>query len=194
MEFYYSNDENIPIALSSKVWLLTARGLKNAADIIWQKWYSLSEIGKKKSEIEPSEIVNIYEERCTFFLIYMMLYGLALENLLKGIIISKNPSNYKNKIRWGKNKGHNLICLTNKISFKLTNDESKIINSLSEAIKWAGRYPVKQNHNNVSEFIMQLGLDRKGKKINNIWDYCKIYKNICDDLYKKIIDIYPNAK
>jgi len=72
-------------------------------------------------------------------LVYRMLWGMALEALLKSVILESG-----NEIR----TTHNLNQLARDAEVAFTNEQQKVLQILSEAIIWHGRYPVpkKQQH------------------------------------------------
>jgi len=72
-----------------------------------------------------------------------LLFGLAIENLLKAIIISKEPKPVENgKLRDWPGNGHELIRLAENANINLNMQQRDLLNRLVAFIEWAGRYPV----------------------------------------------------
>ncbi len=71
-----------------------------------------------------------------------LLYGYALENLLKGIWIAKDPSLISGSKLNGKLASHDLVRLANQAGFALHVQEEPVAKALSKLSVWAGRYPV----------------------------------------------------
>jgi hypothetical protein len=79
--------------------------------------------------------------------VFMMLMAFAAENLLKGILIARQPDlvTPKNVSKW-EGGGHDLIELAKAAEIKLTEDETRLLLTLSLHGKWMGRYPCPFNH------------------------------------------------
>jgi hypothetical protein len=72
-----------------------------------------------------------------------LLYGPALENTLKGILVrQKAPAASDVMKLFGNGSGHNLVDLARKADFELSADERDLFNRLSAYMEWAGRYPI----------------------------------------------------
>ena len=77
----------------------------------------------------------------------LMLYGFAMENLIKALIVKKDPSLpliEKGAIKWGVN-GHDLLSLIEKAGIDPTEDERLILPALTEWAVWQGRYPTSMD-------------------------------------------------
>jgi hypothetical protein len=72
----------------------------------------------------------------------LMLMGMAIEDMAKGIIVGRNPA----KIAEGKMTGvptsHDLAELVRSCKVPLTDEEVVALRILSEYVRWAGRYPI----------------------------------------------------
>ena len=105
-------------------WLLGAKDLKCAADVL----------AKAPTNIETEFGIQR---------VYLMLMGFALENLLKGLLVSSSPDQYVRKddklFDWGKD-GHNLVKLAQWAGLELSETEVDICRRLSRFSTWAGRY------------------------------------------------------
>ena len=69
-------------------------------------------------------------------LVYPMLWGMAIEALIKAVILERGI-----EIR----QSHNLNQLARDASITFTAEQQKLLQILSDAIYWDGRYPVPKN-------------------------------------------------
>jgi hypothetical protein len=83
--------------------------------------------------------------------VYMMLAGLALEALVKGIIVAREPhrigrgtSSQKLMLEWGARE-HLSTDLVRRAGRKLTTEEGAVVDRLAMFVRWAGRYPVPKD-------------------------------------------------
>jgi len=89
-----------------------------------------------------------YSPQLAFHLIFTskMLFGLALENLLKACFVTRMQGfpGYGNrgKIKWGVNPPHCLRKYAEKAGFTINALEARILDDLSDCVSWQGRYPV----------------------------------------------------
>jgi len=84
--------------------------------------------------------------RLRFPQVYLFMVGLAFENLIKGLLISRNPDLVKNgKLSKKISRGHGLSDLLNKAEIQLSEEENIFVNRLSDSVLWAGRYPTPTN-------------------------------------------------
>jgi len=115
-------------------WLLMASSLHRAACIIWEQveedW---------KHQQDPEKLAQSgYIPRLTP--VFMLLAGLTIENLVKGIRVSQESAlDKKGKFRFNK---HNLVNLLEQSSITLSDDERDLVERLTQYIQWGGRYPV----------------------------------------------------
>jgi hypothetical protein len=112
-------------------WLIEAKQLKRAADLVLpelREIFSVSPQGRPR--FEDAKLFNSY----------MLLAGLALENLAKGILVKRNPGVVtQDKFIL---KGHDLQQLAQQVLSTLSKNELDILNRLTEFVTWAGRYPI----------------------------------------------------
>ena len=94
------------------------------------------------------------EEQFKAFFCYKyirMLFGYALENLIKGILLSgKNKERYiqNTKITFGTN-GHNLIWLLNELGLVSEIEQEFYLKGWSISAEWFGKYPFPSGMNQV---------------------------------------------
>jgi hypothetical protein len=136
----YDKTGQLPIT-----WLINSLSLKRAANIIFNQ--CLEDFEAKISS-DPTDSKNEWPLTS----IYMLLSGFALENLLKGIYIGRNPTFVmEGKLKkWSSKSGHELLDLAEKTKFELSEDETNLLERLTEFVVWAGKYPIpKQFENNM---------------------------------------------
>lgn len=142
-------------------WLLSAESLRDAAEIILQ--------GEAKNALSYSQAVeNANEElaadpavgasaeiRCEppNYLPGQLLYGFALENVLKGLIIANDPSVANETKLDDEIAKHELVDLAATAKFEVCPQEVDILKALTQLSVWAGRYPVarKLKHHTTTE-------------------------------------------
>ena len=71
-----------------------------------------------------------------------MLYAFAIENVLKGLIIAKNPGLTGERQISGEIKSHELVKLAARACVEVYPKEDAVLAALSEIATWGGRYPV----------------------------------------------------
>ncbi len=71
------------------------------------------------------------------FPVYVFLYGLAMENLAKGILVSRNRKHFSG----GAKLTHQLLPYVEKCGLPLTERRRALLREVQEAIIWKGRYP-----------------------------------------------------
>ena len=137
-------------------WLSTSRGLKHAADHIYDIYYAASEQQLRRivEEVESGQIQKSQtllgkelEEYldCQLLPVYLMLMGFSLENLLKGIVIRQQPELLKPDGSFNL-KSHKLVILAQMGNIQLLPEEESTLETLTTATEWASRYsvPLKQ--------------------------------------------------
>jgi len=123
---------------SPHVWLSSATQLKRAADLVREEL-------KKILSVYPRGRAR-YED-LVLFNSYMLVAGLALENLTKGILIGRNPSivssvNLDLKSLVNTKGGHDLSKLAQQAATDLSPIEIDLVERLAVFVVWAGKYPI----------------------------------------------------
>lgn len=78
--------------------------------------------------------------------VFYLLAGLALENIMKGILIARDKSLLsKGMISNKKILKHNLSDLFKEVGLALSDRELNLVERVSETVVWAGRYPVPKH-------------------------------------------------
>src|SRR5262249_19420778 len=131
-------------------WLNSARTLRQAAHDLW-------EAGNAHAKNPGSELgtlaVNSWtapgyvapEMGGSTRDVCFMLFGFALENLVKGIIICRDPKRVTKRqlAKWyGARTGHELDKLYDEARIPLTDLQRAVLVRTSRLTAWKGRYPV----------------------------------------------------
>lgn len=113
------------------LWLGYARLMKQAADILFSR-------SKTRTNVHQTP-------RADLAIPATLLYGYAIENAIKALVIKHNPitsgaefTEYKNKSGW---TNHKPVMLLESIKFGLDDDERNLLRVLSSFVIWAGKYP-----------------------------------------------------
>ena len=108
------------------IWVLKARRLKDGGDLLFDAYIKdLDQLGKigtpvSLNNLELAEVASL-------------IFGLAIEDLFKAIIISKT---------YQLAKGHDSIGLSEKAGITLTDEQKDIVKRLQTHVIWCGRYPI----------------------------------------------------
>lgn len=111
-------------------WYELARTLRIAAEPIQHRLFEIAEISQN--------IEGIRLRKLGYVRAYMLLTGLAFENLLKAIALLRHQS-IKDLNQRG---GHGLVAMAEWLTLELAPAERDYLRRLEEYVVWAGRYPV----------------------------------------------------
>jgi hypothetical protein len=179
-----------PRAELPNAWRSTARGLNRSAELIWERWLELwSKLdGGRPVQMVTREALDVID----LLPPYLLLSGLAFENLLKGLLVSKDPEIVRGKMNWNISKGgHDLKKLCDLANILVSAEDLSILEARTEAILWAGRYPVPKFHEGKSEFGIPIGLEQGAFKVGEMVSRFSRHKARCDDLLNRIDEMYP---
>jgi hypothetical protein len=148
-------EELFKAAQQPHAWLSTAEQLAAAAELILQDqvrhevpYFRAHEAASQEALAvacaSPNDGAGSAEIKCEppNYLPAQLLYAFALENVLKGLLIAKNPSLAGEHKLNRQITSHNLVKLAEKAGFDVAGQELPLLESLSEIAVWAGRYPV----------------------------------------------------
>jgi hypothetical protein len=79
--------------------------------------------------------------------VFLMLCGLSLELLVKAIFVAQRHE--------GPPKGHNLLKLYELVGLKISGSEQALLDVLTGAIKWLGKYPVPIEAADLGRYVTQ---------------------------------------
>jgi hypothetical protein len=116
-------------------WLLTAQMLHRAADTIGQQDL-LTDGVKGGSTATADDLPHFYSGP-----VFLLLAGLAMETLLKGIIVRRNPNSALVNWRLAHHlQTHDLGTLAERAAIPVSEFEKSFLKRLSAAVWWAGLY------------------------------------------------------
>src|SRR5205823_5069741 len=110
-------------------WLNQATDLKTSANVILERLREAQEPTANRTAMQP--FLRSFTQS------YMLLAGLAVENLIKSKWYASNPTRAV--------RGHALLELANQVVPDLSADEADVLERLEVYVRWAGRYPTPTN-------------------------------------------------
>lgn len=136
-------------------WLASAESLWRAALAVHSVWEDdlrrLREFGFQRGRLRPAGWPTYLDEnplRPMVGQVYMLLAGLAVENLLKGLAVVRTPGLVQPRagqprrlFQWA-GSGHVSRRLAAEAGADLTLDEKSVVDRLEVFTTWGGRYPV----------------------------------------------------
>ncbi len=130
------------LAKSRYVWLQTAESLFTASQILYRE----SDVAFNKLyeylEKAGSASLDMFPEAHTH-IVARMLVGMALENLIKGIILQRFPETIFQGVLDKKITNHDLKTLLLKLpEIIISEKETAILDELTQSILWRGRFPL----------------------------------------------------
>jgi hypothetical protein len=165
------------IGQDAQTWLEQAKLLKMSAEVI-------------KAEIDnvlplPQVLPGVRERKLAYIQSFMLLNGLAFENLIKGIIIGRDPTivdqQKVNTKYWNFRKGHGIAELAKTIS-RISRDEFQLLKRLEEYVFWAGRYPMP----------LKSGIYSNSQNPENLLTYLSTDSALIDCLFNKLCEIFQS--
>src|SRR5881409_2792312 len=127
-------------------WLSHARTLRQAAEDLWRSGNAHSrnpgsELGATvlanwtSSGFVPPETGGSTCEVC------FMVFGFALENLAKGIIVCREPKLVsRHRLRKWHGNGHDLSALFARAAIPMSEGERQLLDRTTRITEWKGRY------------------------------------------------------
>lgn len=120
------------ISKDPQAWLAQARQLKWIADDILPKLHEVFALPAASSQ---EQLACVHS--------YMLLAGLAFENLIKGVLIGRDPQLIENeRIRKILKRGGHGIATAVSDVIPVSAVERNLLKRLEEYLIWAGRYPL----------------------------------------------------
>lgn len=124
-------------------WASTAHELRYSARLLWEReHFSLTFTSPFGSRQEGKSMISRTS---------LLLYALAIENMLKAISISMDPSLVSRSNLNSQLTHHDLIRIAQTASRALSADEERLCQNLSEAIQSWGRYPTSLDMNSLTD-------------------------------------------
>lgn len=180
-------------------WLHCARVLRQAAEDLWIAGNAHdqapgSELGTTvlakwtSPDFKPPEMGGSTREVC------FMVFGFALENLAKGVIVSRDPQLVsKGRLSNWHGNGHDLSALFDRAAISVSKQERILLDRTTRITEWKGRYPVAMNFDKVGPQDPIIG----HIAVSNHWpadDYavlCTLYERAKTVLLEKMNDVPP---
>lgn len=121
-----------------------------------------------------------------------MVFGFALENLAKGIIVCRDPTvvGKKRLSKWHGN-GHDLVALFERAAISVSDEEQQVLLRTTRITEWKGRYPVAMNFDQVGGQDRIIG----HTAVSNVWpadDFshlCVLYERARQSLVKTMEEV-----
>jgi len=111
-----------------------------------------------------------------------MLFGFALENLAKGIIVCRDPKLVSSsRLKRWHGHGHDLAGLFQQAKIAVSEGERMLLDRTTRVTAWKGRYPVAMDFDEVSVHDPVAG-------------YLAIGESWPEDDYKLLSGLYDRAK
>ena len=121
--------------------------------------------------------------------VWIMLYALALENILKGIIALREGANlYGGTKKTLTAKSHKLVPLAERSGVKPTSEETDLLEELSTYSIWRGKFFIPLSAEELSDFETQL----QGKR--RLRGRPTEMKEILDALLLKVMTAYTQHR
>lgn len=166
-------------------WQGKAGKLKYSADLLFSRFLDACDLSdEEQSETLDSDINDIAT----------LLYGLAMENILKSALIKSGKVEIKSdgEIHWKGiegAKGHDLLAILKSLrNIELDTEQAKLMERLSAFVSWAGKYPMPlQRKHDKKDFKGFHLLDQPGAaKVMTPLPFDRNDKVVFDDIYKMI--------
>jgi hypothetical protein len=144
-------------------WVNTAEVLKRDGDALWRRYRRADRRLAKDSE--SSSLKKLLGRSKRWDLLShgtaMMLWGLALENVLKAIIIGRGGGDSASADRLPQHlDDHDVRRLLSRSGVVLSPAERKLVERLHEAVMWTGRYPIPKKLKQMTLGVAPEHVDR----------------------------------
>ncbi len=168
-------------------WLLHAKTLRQAAEDLWTAGNTHerepgSELGATVlvswtgPDFVPLNTGGSTRDVC------FMVFGFALENLVKGILVCRDPTLVsKRRLRKWHGNGHDLSALFDLAAISVSEVERQLLARTTRITEWKGRYPVAMNFDEVGTQDRIVG----HIAVSDVWPA---------DNYTHLSNLYERAK
>lgn len=171
-------------------WQAKAVKLRRAAKVLYKdilpdlrRYEKARRVALKK--LEKRSVVPIEYVEPDFFPA-VALYGLALENVFKGLMISKDSSLIGKSRLSDKIRLHRLAALAGKAGVSLSADEKYLLEWTSEVVIWKGRYSVPTNY---------IGAQFPFHQLDNVTlANARKCMRLLDGLFARSIKLFPKRR
>jgi hypothetical protein len=139
------------VAQEPSLWLLFAERLAGAAEVILRHESKLEpgfsaalKIATREAEQSAEGIAEVAHDEPNY-LPGMLLYGYAIENVVKALMIARDRTLISSSRIDEKIKKHDLVELCASAGMSISDQQRSTLEMLSRIVEWAGRYPVAGN-------------------------------------------------
>ena len=152
-------------------WLLHARTLRQAAEDLWLSGNAHdrnpgSELGATVISQWTDPAFVRPETGGSTCDVCFMVFGFALENLAKGIIVCRDPSLVSRvRLKSWHGGGHDLVALFRRANIPVSPEENNTLARTARIAEWKGRYPVAMSFYEVGVQDPILG----HTAVSNVW-------------------------
>ena len=169
------SDADFVLFSNPAFWRAKSKELHRAALVVAKQvgedWAALMRNAEAK---DAGHITDIPDPPTNIMPQFVLLAAFSLENMLKGLILFKEPG----LVTGGKTtdvlRSHDLIALADRAGVQLTDDEANLCKLASSASTYWGRYPIS---NSVGTYIDSYGIG--GESIAEF-----------ENLFSRLEDIY----
>lgn len=130
---------------SPGLWFDSARALARAAELILREEEEVGAQYLSACDVAADELGGDIKAPRPNYVPAQLLYGFAIENLLKGLRVAQNPELASIDKLAGELNKHELDGLASAADPTLTKLDREFLVLLTHLIKWAGRYPIGLN-------------------------------------------------
>ncbi|HEX9398214.1 MAG TPA: hypothetical protein VF943_15900 [Burkholderiales bacterium] len=174
-------------AAEPTAWLSRAGTLRQAAEDLWRSGNAHSQ--SPGSELGATVLANWTspgfvppETGGSTCDVCFMVFGFALENLAKGIIVCRDPSLVSRaRLKSWHGAGHDLVVLFSRAGIATSTEEQQTLERVARIAEWKGRYPVAMNFYDVGIQDPIIG----HVAVSNVWPA---------DEFARLCQLYERAK
>lgn len=118
-------------------WVGTADTMRKSARVLWVLYQK-----ERDRQLSLGTLANGQSFDLDYEWVALMLMGMALENLLKAVLLVRDPSLVGKRKISNKLKTHDLLRLFAHVGIELKNaSEIQYVETLTRFVEWQGRYP-----------------------------------------------------
>jgi hypothetical protein len=135
-------------------WWLAAERLRRTADLAYDvaKATTIRHFDDPEAFVAAERAAGRVNVDLELYKTAYFLYGLAIENLLKGTLIAREPSRFDDR----KDFTHGLIKYFDEVGIVVNTRQRLLLEQLDVLIKWRGRYPIPKKK---AEWALRKGPD-----------------------------------
>jgi hypothetical protein len=184
---FEDEDEFLRVANSTFYWLQSAHALDVCAEEIGEqhmKSISAAIVGGVRGDTTLDAIKHLAGSGQVF----LMLGGLAIENLAKGLLIHSDKVKVtRGQITRADLLGHGAKDLLTRAGVTLSAKETEFVARLDKAVLWSGRYPMPTRAEN---FVVERA---HGTLLSDLDDFRSLYQRVRSH-FGAAVRIIPRAK